>query len=130
MRGKISYRVMKTDDWSNIPGEPSVRYRASCDCTDKRCDMDLELSIDEDFPQLQLIIEKDLVWNDYYGFDMWLYRMWRRIKASLRVLFVGKIEVSETFIFGDKDHIGEFIEALEQGIDMIDRKIKESDENG
>lgn len=130
MRGKISYRIMKTDDWSNIPSEPSIRYRASCDCTDKRCDMDLELSIDEDFPQLHLTLEKDLVWNDYYGFDMWLYRMWRRIKASLRVLFIGKIEVSETFIFGDKDHIGEFIEALEQGINKIDNKIKEMSENG
>lgn len=125
MRGKISYRIMKTDDWSNIPGEPSVSYRASCDCTDKRCDMRLTLGIDEDFPQLHLTIEKDLVWCDYFGADKWLYRMWRRIKASLRLLFIGRIELEETFIFGGKDHIGEFIEALEQGIDKIDNKVKE-----
>jgi hypothetical protein len=101
--------------------EKSIFYRAACECGSEDCDLTLELEKDSDIHQITLALYKDLYWAAYWhDDDKWYKNLWLRIKAALRILFIGRIKVEESFLFGSREQIEDFIKALESGMEIID----------
>lgn len=110
-----SKKIMKMDEYDD-----SIFYRASCDCGDPQCDLNLELEKDEDSEMIYLTFYKKLHWSSYWGHnDKWYKNLLSRIKCSLKMLFTGNISVEECFIYHGKDQIKDFINALNEGMDKI-----------
>ena len=105
--------IMKLEEAKNF-----VVYRAACDCSDSDCDMTIEMEIDEGF--LILTLYKKLRWASHWNCKNWFHNIWLRIKASMKMLFTGYIEVEESFIMKE-DQLNDFIGALIEG----EKKLKE-----
>jgi hypothetical protein len=109
---------MKTEEFDD-----SVYYRLPCSCGSKDHDVTLEFEHDKDIPDMLFLnMYKDLAWSSYWGDTNFFQRIWRRIKTALRILFVGFIEVEESFILRGEDHIDAFIEALKEGKRLMKTK--------
>ena len=116
----ISNKVMKTAEFKD-----SVYYRLPCACGSKDHDVTLEFEHDKKIPEMLFLnMYVNLAWCSQWGDTNFFERIWRRIKASLRILFVGYVEVEESFIFSGEDHIDSFIEALHEGKRLMREKGK------
>jgi hypothetical protein len=110
---------MKIDEFKD-----SIYYRIACGCGSNDHDTTIEFEYDKDLPGMVFInFHKKLVWSSHYGTGNFITRFWKRITGALKILFLGYIEVEESLILRDKEHIDGFIEALEEG----KRYIMESD---
>jgi hypothetical protein len=117
---EISYRIMKIAQY-----DTAVSYRMACDCTSPHHDMTIELETDEDF--LSLHLYADLETDVYWGQTNFFQRCWRRIKIALRVLLTGHMKVGEEFLFQTDQHIDSFINALQEGKQLLKKKRQEGD---
>ena len=117
----ISNKVMKTEEF-----DESVYYRLPCSCGSKDHDVTLEFECDKKIPgMIFLNMYKDLGWSSYWGYnDNFFTRFLSRIKTAFRILFIGYIEVEESFILKGEDHIDAFIEALKEGKRLMKEKGK------
>ena len=115
----MTYRVMELDKYEN-----AVFYRVACDCTCNDCDLTIELEDDKDFNQIMLNMFKNLVWSSYWGDRNWFQRLHRRISGALKILFIGRIKVEETFIFQGREHIASFLKAMEEGMNKMEKEEK------
>lgn len=97
----------------------AIFYRASCHCTDKRCDMDLELELDKEFDMINLGIYEDLYYEPHWKTDNWFINKWYRITGALRLLFVGRIKVENFFIFEGEEQINDFVDTLKNGMKQL-----------
>ena len=114
----ISNKVMKTAEYDD-----SVYYRLPCSCGSDDHDITLEFEHDKKFPgMLFLNMYKDLAWSSYWGDRNIFERIWKKLKVAFRILFVGYIEVEESFIFQGEDQIDSFIEALTEGKESMKLK--------
>lgn len=99
----------------------AVYYRVACDCTTAECDMHLELESDPQIGYVYLNITKKLMASAHWGYtDKWYYWDYLRVfinkvRMMCRILFSGYIEVHETLMFKESEHIDEFLTALEEG---------------
>ena len=107
-------KIMKLDEYEN-----AIFYRAACSCTDSRCDLSLELEMDEEINMIFLNIYEDLYYASYWETDNWFIDKWYRIKGALQLLFTGRIKIGDTFIFRGVDQINDFLIALEKGIEQL-----------
>lgn len=114
----ISYKVMKTDVWQN-----AILYRIAC-CGDQDHDMTLEIEWDSDIRQVCLNFYKKLRWSAYWGTDNWFKSQWVKLKAIYRIVFFGYIEVEESLLIDEPEHIENFIKALEYGKEYLIEKHK------
>ncbi len=105
----ISNRVMKQDE-----GRDTVWYRVACDCGDKDCDLSLELEYDKELDMVFLNMYKKFCWTSKWS-GWWWRSKWPRLKAALKILFIGYIEIEGCLIIKGGGHIGTFIEALQEG---------------
>lgn len=106
-----NFRVMKTNEYEN-----SVFYRVACSCGSDEHDLTIEFEKDSKCPDMIFLnFYKDLAWSSYWGDSNFFGRIWRRLKTSLRIFFIGYIEVEESFILQGEEHINSFIKALEEG---------------
>ena len=64
---------------------------------------------------------KQLAWSAYWGTDNWLHQQWGKLKAIYRIIFWGYIEIEESIIFQDQEHIDGFIQALNEGQEKLRR---------
>lgn len=110
----ISRGVMKTFDLKD-----TTFYEVSCDCGVPECNMTLELEYEPVFDQMYMNFYKKVAISVYWNDVNFLARMWRRIKYCLQIIFTGKIELTETHIFKDIEHIDAFIEAMKEGREKI-----------
>lgn len=110
----IAKKVMKLDEFKD-----AVFYRVACDCTSSDCDLTFEMEWDEEFDMITLGMYEDLRWSshwvDYDKFGWWWRDKWLRLKVALRVLFTGYIKVEGWLILQGEEHVGTFIEALQEG---------------
>jgi hypothetical protein len=110
-----NFRVMKTNEF-----EDAVYYRVACSCGSDDHDLTIEFERDPELPDMLFLnFYKDLAWSSYWGDSNFFNRIWKRFKASLRIFFVGYIEVEESFIIQGEEHIDSFIKALEEGKQFI-----------
>lgn len=107
-KAHISYKVMKMADF-----DTGVFYKVDCSCGD---DDDITtIEIDCDYGILSLNFYKKLEWSAYWGDRNFFERIWHRIKGSLKMLFTGYVYVEGSTIMQSNEHIDNFIAALEEG---------------
>ena len=100
----------------------SVFYRLSCNCTDPQCDMTIELEAHPEDKALYLHMYKDLRASAHWGYTIswyhfdWFRVLMNKIKMCWRIFVSGYIEVTETLIIKDEEHIESFIKALDEGL--------------
>ena len=107
---EISYRVMKTHEFST---SQAVYYRISCDCDSREHDMSIGFEWDDGI--MEMFLYKTFYWKDYYACFPWYERVWKRISASLKLLFGGYVEMQGDILILREEHIDSFIEALQEG---------------
>ena len=114
----ISKNIMKTNEF-----EGSIYYRAACSCGDSDHDVTIEFERDDDIPSMIFLnFHKRIAWCSHWGdHQSYRARVWKRIKASIKMLFTGYIELEESFILTE-DNIEPFIKALIEGEDYIQKK--------
>jgi len=107
----IEKNVMKIDKYEN-----SITFRLACDCTDHDHDTTITFERDKKVEGMYFIyFHKMMVWSCYWGHNKWFPRQWRKIKALLKLLFTGYIEIDEEIVLRGEEHINSFIKALEEG---------------
>jgi len=110
----ISDKVMKSDDFDS-----SIFYKIDCDCMDNNCIITIEMEYDERFNDITLTFFKKIALSSHWGNLNFFKRQIKNIKAALKILFTGYIELEGSFIISEKEHIEAFIEALNEGKDKI-----------
>ena len=104
--------------------EDTVYYRAACNCGSSKCDLTIELEADKDLQMIYMNMYKDVYWSAYWKSDNFLGGIWVRIKAALRVLFNGYIEVEESFILQGDEQIDAFMDAIQEGREHLSGRLK------
>lgn len=113
--------IMKTREYPD-----SVFYKAECSCGshDKR----LILELDED-GIMSLTIYVDMGFYDASDhkniFFDFFKRWWKRIKMASSILFLGRAEFEEDFIFHGERAIEDYIIALDLGLEKLKKTKKE-----
>ena len=118
---KPALNVMKTGEF-----EDTVFYRVACDCADHEHDVTIEMEYDDDYGYVHVFFHKNIVWHWWANSGVlgWLENKWRRIKAALKLLFTGWIELEESFLLKDPEHVQNFIDALEEGRAKLQGRAK------
>jgi hypothetical protein len=112
---------MKTDEFKD-----AIYYKADCDCGSDNHIATIEIEYDKDFGDISLNFYKQVCWSSHWGNYNWFERIWKQIKASIKILFTGWIELEESFLIRGGDQLDAFIEALEEG----KNKFKNGENNG
>ncbi len=107
----ISNNVMKIKEWKGT----QVWYRVGCACSGETCDSTIIFEFDEDFGLIDINFYKTIIWNEYWNNKWFHQRWWARIKVACKVLFKGYIELEGNFMIEEKEHLDEFIKALQEG---------------
>lgn len=97
-------------------------YKTTCACHDDEHNITFWIDKDEDFGMslyMNMIGPYPYCWNG----STWYQRLWYRIKGALQILFTGYIVYQGDFMFRDRQHIIDFISALEEGIKKGDSEI-------
>ena len=89
--------------------EDSMWYVLHCGCGDR--DHSALINIDCDDGTIWLNFYKDLAYFPPYYVGP-IGKLWHRIRATIRLLFTGYIEVNESMLMVDEDHIDNLIDAL------------------
>ena len=109
----------------------SINYKIDCDCGshDHSCSIDFEY--DKDLNIIELNFFKDVCydyWNEKDGIIYWIPKIWRRLTKAIRLVFTGNLEMNDSFLLMDTEHITNFIEALQEGLGYMEEcKKKETD---
>lgn len=106
----ISDRVMKTSEYDDC-----VFYKLDCSCMNDGCMTTIEMSYDKDIEEITLTFYKKLMWASYWGDLNWFQRQIKNIKAAIRILFTGQIDLEESMCIAGPGHIQSFIDALQEG---------------
>lgn len=117
----IANRVMKIDDLKN-----PIYYKIDCDCSNDDHITTIEFEYDKKADIIYVSFYKKLIWCDCCHGLNWFQRIYRRIKAALKIIFTGWIDVNESIILQNIDHIDGFIEALKEGKEYILEYQKEN----
>jgi len=113
----ISKNVMKTNEFDD-----SIYYRVACTCGSDEHDVTIELEKDKEIPSMVFLnFYKKIGWCSHWGNLNIFERFWKRIKCSFIMLFIGYVELEESFILS-KDNIEPFIEALNEGREYLKDK--------
>jgi len=111
----ITKGVMKQHDFKD-----SVFYQVACECGNPECNMTLELEIDEDSPTfIFMSFHKKVAISAYWGNPNIFQRAWLRIKYALLILLKGHLEMEESHVFQDIEHIDNFIAAIQEGKEKL-----------
>ena len=131
MNEKTSNKIAKIMEFDD-----GVYYRATCGCGSDECGLTLALEYDRDVNDIKLSVYTKLVYCSWFGVDTfdkfyWFKDMWARIKGSLKLLFTGRIQLEECFLFKDEDQIDAFITAVQEGKGKIknDGERKQAKDN-
>jgi len=114
-------KVMEFDD--------SIYYRAMCACGSDDCGLTLELEYNHGLNDVVLNVYTRLVYCSWFGISpvdkfYWFKDMWSRIKGALKLLFTGRIQLEESFLFNEIKQIDDFITALKEGREKIENTSK------
>jgi hypothetical protein len=115
-------KLMDLEDW--------VYYRANCGCGSDECGLTLELEYDPDLNDVTLNIYQKMIYCSWWGVNStarfyWFKDMWHRIKGALKLLFTGRIQLEESFLFKGDDHVDAFITAIQEGREKVKKAAAE-----
>jgi len=111
--------VMKIGEFDD-----AILYRVACDCAGHEHDVTIEIEKDDDTGYVFLTFHKNILWCWWVnnGVIGWLENKWRRFKAAMKLMFTGWIELEESFLLKDPEHIQNFIDALREGLEKVKSK--------
>ena len=105
----VSYKVMNIYE-----DKDTIIYRSVCDCGDESDDLNMVISIDENYDMLNICLSGNLVFNDDFvccacnflvrGIG-YLKNIIRRITTAIKLIFTGRLEQNYEFIFSDEKHV-------------------------
>ena len=104
-----------------------IGYRVDCACGDHEHSSHIDIEYDQELNDIQLVFYKTVhyeYWNENDGFFYWFKNIWVRIKKATKLIFTGDIEMSESFMLIGEDHINNFIEAMQEGLEHCNEYIK------
>ena len=107
-------KVHEANDW--------IVYRLACDDGDPEHDMTFEIEYDKKLNMIFFNFYKRLAWCAYWQTEHWYESLWKKIKCALRILFTGYIEVEESMIINEPEHMANFILALNEGKELLEKK--------
>lgn len=124
-------KITLMNRWTHKDKSDCVWIKLGCACGGGD-DCDIEVSIDMEFPSLDIIFFKEMrIWNPYEHPDEWyehIFKWLRRIKNSIKVLFGNRIDHQSDFMFDSDEHIQNVINVLTDGHALVKAsldKIKE-----
>jgi hypothetical protein len=94
----------------------SAIYKTSCHCNDSEHDLTIWIDKPDDIFETTIFFNVCGPYPYTWKGETWLKRLWKRIYWSLRILFTGHAVFQEAFIFRDKNHVQDFIDALQEAI--------------
>jgi len=113
-------------------GDSFVYYRVACDCAHPECDLELSIERDVDYPGVYCVMTKKLRASAYNYSEPcsndWLdfIRVFKnKIVLCFKIMFTGRIEVSETLILRSEKQISNFVSALNEGLSFLEETGKE-----
>lgn len=112
-----TFRTMTTEKF-----EDSIFYRSACACGNNEHDVVIEIEHDKKFNLVLLNFYKTIAWCSHWGDMNFFQRCWLKIKAITKILFTGYIELNETFLINNKQQIEEFLEAIKEGIQYVNKE--------
>jgi hypothetical protein len=110
----------------------AIFYRVACDCGDERCDLTLTLELDEHgiiFLNIYKKLRASSYWGNYWNHFDFIRVFWNKIKMTFKIWTQGYIEVEESTVFQNEDHIENFIKALEEGIVYLQNAHSKNNKN-
>lgn len=107
-----AYKIMKVEEFDD-----AVFYRVACGCGSKDHDFEVWMEYDKELKYVSLSISQTMYWKYYFGYCKWYEKWFRRICASVKILFGGRIEMESDVLFTKKEHIVGFINALKEGME-------------
>ena len=105
---KALYRVMEVHNFDD-----AVYYRIACDCGEKRHDLEVTVEFDK-HGILWLFLDGKHTVADWWNWPKWYCRVWKRIKLTLSLLFLGQFEAHGEFLLLQEEHINSIIDFLNQ----------------
>lgn len=102
-----------------------VHYKLNCNCGSDDHISTIEIEVDKEFHDMNLNFYKKMVWTSHWGDIPWYQRIWKRLTCSIKVLFTGWVELEESVLIYGEDNINSFIEALEEGKQIIKKGLED-----
>lgn len=105
--------------------DDSVYYKATCDCLSNECIHTISLDYQRDTNTISMDLYAKVGTYDSWYEDVWYYpvvKLYKRIDKALRILFLGYIEVENSFFFGDEEKIQDYINALQEGLEKMKKE--------
>jgi hypothetical protein len=99
-----------------------IVYRVACECTDPDHDTIIDIDYDNEIGVVSVEFYKNFEWSSYWRSNHWWEEKWRRIKAVVKLLFTGRIQLEDSVIFTESTHLETFLLAILAGI----RRMEES----
>ena len=117
--------------WTHKDKSDCVWLKLGCSCGGGD-DCDIEVSLDMDFPTLDMTFYKEMtMWNPHEHPDVWyeyIFKYLHRIKNSIKVLFGARVDFQSDFMFDSDEQIKNVINVLTDGHALVKaslEKIKE-----
>jgi len=116
-----SYRIAKIEEFNN-----AIFYRALCPCGSSKHDYTIWLEYNKEINDITMNIYKKMYWKEYFKDYSLLTRIFKRIKGSIVLLFGGYLEMESDILFTNSKQIEDFIGALKEGMDKLNKEGKKS----
>ena len=100
-----------------------IIYKTNCDCGDHVLTFTLEFK--RDLHWLTLYTHMQTPYHYRYYCESWYSRLFYRFINSIKLFLGYPMEYEDYFLFKDEQHIQDFIDALNEGIEHIKSKNKE-----
>jgi hypothetical protein len=99
----------------------SICYRVACDCIDPDHDAHVDLEIDE-HKIVTLTFYKKLALCSHWHEKNWLKEKWLRIKFAIKLLWSGYVELEESMIFLEREHLQSLMDCIQEGINELNKR--------
>jgi len=130
---KTSFGIMKTYD----DKEEMLSYEVACSCGSPDCRAVIDYTIDEDGFFISMCFNKKLIWDYNSGINPWdkssFFRKYilrpakifsARLKAALRLMFIGYIDVTGDIILREDQHIEGVIKGLTAAHEIMKERLE------
>ncbi|MCK9439744.1 MAG: hypothetical protein WC188_11525 [Candidatus Caldatribacteriota bacterium] len=110
----------------------SIMYTVDCDCGSEECRATIDIEIDQEFKIIILNFYKTLNCSTFsYIKDSKIKQLFANIKKrfyyAFKIFFTGEISLNSDLIISKKDHIDNFIDALQEGRDYCFDRLEFKD---
>ena len=120
------FMVMQTGEWEigSFKRGWGGSYRFACSCGEPDHDGTVMFTADDGIVQMHLY--KNVDWADRWKKDWWHQRMWLRIKAAVKIIFTGYIEMEDDMTLR-KEQLPDLIKTFQDcliHIENIEKQIQ------